>query len=195
MQIRSFGCGFRSFRSWRHDDASRTQASSAAIGPNLRGWRSVRARGLARFEAGEAFAGEGGFFGAGEIVDEVLEPGLGERGLLEVDERQRFLVECGRNLVGSRIVRLNFLEFLHRLLERLVRFVTLAGVGEAAREREVGLADPVLGAAGELVIRVASQELAESRDRERIASLAEVDVRRLVDVLRLQRAGRRPRGY
>src|SRR5437879_9370968 len=164
MQIRSFGCEFRSFRSWRHDDASRTQASSAAIGPNLRGWRAVRAGGLARFEAGEAFAGEGGFFGAGEIVDEVLEPGLGERGLLEVDERERFLVECGRDLVGSRIVRLNLLEFLHRLLERLVRFVPLAGVGEAARERKVRLADPVLGTAGELVVRLGTAELAEYRE-------------------------------
>src|SRR5439155_23885183 len=51
-----------------------TQASSAAIGPNLRRWRSVRgAGGLAGFEAGEAFASEGGFFGAGEVVDEVLD--------------------------------------------------------------------------------------------------------------------------
>src|SRR5205823_6499594 len=135
MQIRSFGCGFRSFRSWRHDDASRTQASSAAIGPNLRGWRSVRARGLARFEAGEAFAGEGGFFGAGEIVDEVLEPGLGERGLLEVKERERFLVERGRDLVGSGVVGLDLLEFLHRLLERLGRLVVLARVGESTGQR------------------------------------------------------------
>src|SRR5207245_3049144 len=174
MQIRSFGCGFRSSRSWRHGDASRdsgvvgchrAESQASALGAGCGG--------LAGLEAGEAVASEGGFFGAGEVVDEVLEPGLGERRLLEVDERERFLVECGRDLVGSRIVRLNLLEFLHRLLERLVRFVPLAGVGEAARERKVRLADPVLGTAGEVVVRRATPERAGSRDRERTASLAE----------------------
>src|SRR5215510_282955 len=144
-------------------------------------------------EGGETFAGEGGFFGAGEVVDEVLEAGLGEGRLLEVDERKCFLVECGRHLVGSRIVGLDLLEFLHGLLERLRGLVALAGVAEPARQREIRLTDPVLGATGELVIGIAPEELAEARDRERVASLAEVDVRRLIDILRLQRSGGRTR--
>src|SRR4029077_16814972 len=45
------------------------------------------------------------------------------------------------------------------------------------------------------MIGIAPEELSESRDRERIASLAEVDVRRLIDVLRLERAGGRSRRH
>src|SRR5215470_5020463 len=146
------------------------------------------------FEGGEAFAGQGGFLGAREVVDEILESGLRESGLLEVDQRERFLVERGRHLVGAGIVGLDLLEFLHGLLGRLGGFVALAGVAEPASQRDVRLADPVLSASGELVIGIAPEELAETRDRERVASLAEVDVCRLIDILRLQRSGGLARG-
>ena len=48
--------------------------------------------GLAVFEGGEAFAGHGGFFGAGEVVDKVLQAGLRLRGLFQIDQGQGFLV-------------------------------------------------------------------------------------------------------
>src|SRR5215475_15880488 len=99
------------------------------LGRTLR-W-GARGAGLAGsvFERGEAFAGERGFFGAGEVVDQVLQARLGERRLLEIDERERFFVERRRNLVGSRVVGLNLLEFLDRLLQRFGRLVALTGVG------------------------------------------------------------------
>src|SRR5206468_3203244 len=40
-----------------------------------------------------------------------------------------------------------------------------------------------------------AQELAKARDRQRVAALAEIDVRRLIDVLWLKRGGRRARRY
>src|SRR5262249_47736648 len=131
------------------------------------------------------------FFGAGEVVDQILQTGLSEARLLEVDECESFLVKGGRDLVGARVVRLDLLELLHCLLERFGGLVALAGVAEPASERAIGLADPVLRASRELVVGIAPQELAESRDRERIASLAEIDVRCLIDVLRLQGTGGR----
>src|SRR5262249_57516913 len=101
----------------------------------------------------------------------------------------------GGNFGGPGIVRLDLREFLDRLLQRLGRLVALAGVAEPAGQCEIRLTDPVLGAAGQLVIGIAPQELTEPRDRERIAALAEVDIGRLVDVLGLERAGGRPRRY
>ena len=45
--------------------------------------------GLAAFEGGEALAGQAVFFGAREVVDEILQAGLSEAGLLQVDQGQR----------------------------------------------------------------------------------------------------------
>src|SRR5262249_16616374 len=140
-----------------------------------------REENLTAFQGGQAFAGHGGFFGAREVVDEVLQAGLRLCGLFQIDQGQRFLVQGCRHLVTPRVVREALLELLHGLLERLRCLVTLRRIAESARQREVGLADPVLGAAGQLVIGVAPQELAKARDRQRVAALAEVDVRRLID--------------
>jgi hypothetical protein len=69
--------------------------------------------------------------------------------------------------------------------------VGLTCVAIAPGQTEIGLADPVLGIVGELVIGEAAQELSEPGDGEGVAPLAEVDVRRLIDVLRLKRPGGR----
>src|SRR5262249_29831956 len=95
-----------------------------------------------------------------------------------------------RHLVSPRVVCEDLLELLHGLLERLGCLVALRRIAESARQREVRLADPVLGAAGQLVIGVAPQELAKARDRQRVAALTEVDVRRVIDARGLQRGSR-----
>ena len=126
------------------------------------------------------------------MLEQILEARLGEARLLEFEESQRLLVERGRHLFPPRVVHDHLPEFLHRLFQRALDLVGLPLVGVAPGQAEVGLADPVLGVVGQVRIGEPSQELPESRDRERVIPLAEVDVRRLINVGRLG-APRRPR--
>src|SRR5437870_6450635 len=147
--------------------------------------------GSGALERRETVARERRLLGLWEVVDEVLQAGLREHGLFQVDQRQRFLEERRRHLLAARIVRHHSPELRHCLLERLARLVPLILARVPTCEAVVRLADPVLRVARELMLGKATEELAESRDREGVAAFAEVEVGRLVDVLRLKRAGRR----
>src|SRR2546422_2383369 len=146
----------------------------------------------ARPERREALASQRGLLRLRKGLHQVLQPLLRDRGLIELEQDQRFLIKRRRRLVATRVVGQHLPELLHRLLERLVRLLGLARIGVPAREREVRLADPVLRRPRERLVREAAQELAKAGDRERVAALAEVEVRRLIDVLWLERVGRRP---
>ena len=114
------------------------------------------------------------------------------RRLLQVDQRQRLLEERRRHLLAARIVRHHPPKLDHRLLERLARLVRLILVRVSPRHAVVRFAHPVLRVACELMVGEAPEELTEPGDREGVAALAVVEVRRLIDVLRLKRAGRGP---
>src|SRR3989304_4263563 len=62
------------------------------------------ARGLLFLQGGEAVAGKRCLFGLREVLEEILEAGLGEARLLEFEEGQRPLVERGRALFPPRVV-------------------------------------------------------------------------------------------
>ena len=136
-------------------------------------------------QGGEALAREGRFLGLGEIVHQVLQTSLGDRRLFQLDERQGFLVERRRDAVPSGIVRDDLSELLHRALERFARALRLSGVGVLLSERDLALTDPVLRTVGLGMVGIAAQELSKSIDGQRVASLAEIDIRRLVEILRL----------
>src|SRR4029453_10611588 len=150
-------------------------------------------RTLAGLERREALTRQGCFFGLREVGDQILQALLGDRGLLELKERQCFLVERGRRLLAARVIRDHFPELLHGQLHLRSDLVVLPAVGVATRDAEVRLADPVLCVAGEWMIGEAPDELTESGHRQRVAALAEVDVGGLVDVLRLRRVRGRSR--
>jgi hypothetical protein len=78
-----------------------------------------------------------GLFRLREVLDEVLQARLGERGLPELHRKQGFLAERGQHLAAARVGDDDLPELLHRLLEILPRLVGLARVG--ARHAEVGL--------------------------------------------------------
>src|SRR5262249_23030352 len=131
--------------------------------------------------------------GLREIVDQVLKSSLGDLRLFQLDECERFLVECRRRLLTARVVRDDLPKFLNRLPELFLSALGLRAIGIAARQAEVRLAKPVLRVAGELVIGEAPDEIPEIADGELIGPLTEIDVGGLVDIVGLERSGRRSR--
>src|SRR5207245_223085 len=82
----------------------------------------------------EPFPGERRLFGLWEILHEILQSRRGLLGLLELDQRERFLVERGGDLVRARVVHQDLPELLHRLAQGLGLLVRLHRVGVGPRE-------------------------------------------------------------
>ena len=117
-----------------------------------------------------------------------------KRGLLELGQGQRFLVESRRHLAASREVQQHPPELLNRLLQLLLRLVGLTRRRARAGEAEVGLPDRVLRAIGQRGIREATNEVSEGRNRQRVTPLAEVEIGRLVRLLSRRSSRGCPRG-
>src|SRR5207249_2293621 len=159
----------------------------------------------ARPERREALASQRGLLRLRKGLHQVLQPLLRDRGLIELEQDQRFLIKRRRRLVATRVVGQHLPELLHRLLERLVRLRGLARIGVPAREREVRLADPVLRRPGarlarkRLELAVDLVELAGERgerSRQRVHALRErgeapLGFRVTVAALRLRQRGLR----
>src|SRR5439155_15153976 len=99
-------------------------------------------------------------------------------------------VECRGDLRPARIVDEYLAILLDRLLESLLRLVGLT-LGRCGMCRgDVGLADPVLGAVGLRGVGESPHEFAEARDGQAVVALGEVEIRRLVALLRGRSAAR-----